>query len=168
MRLFWDYLGLCFFKNNPLDLEPSTSFVWRCIAFYLASGTIVEANISDPADGSLEVAMRAIVAVTLIVSTVLILKKWPRFLQLLTAIFMCENFIMTLGIGAEILDYFLQRTPYEQVSLYIGGALILWYMAILAYILRQMFEYNNTASLIMAFAYFALTYGGPFLVMEVI
>lgn len=168
MQLLLDYLALCFFKNDPLELEPHKSFIWRSIVFYLISGTIVEANISDPADGSLEVAMRAVVALTLITGSVLFLKQWSRFAQLLTAIFVCENFIMTLGIGTEIIDYYLQRTPYEQVSLYIGGALIIWYILILAYILRQMFAYNFTASSILALGYFALTYGAPFLVMEVI
>ncbi len=168
MKLLLDYLALCFFEKNPIDFEPPKSFVWKCIAFYLVSGTIVEANISDPADGSLEVAMRAVVAVLLIIGSVLLLKQWHRFIQLLTAIFMCENFMMTLGIGAEILDYFLQRTPYEYLSWYIGGALILWYLVILAYVIRQMFPYNFSASAILAFSYFSMTYGLPFLVMEVI
>ncbi|NOT86541.1 MAG: hypothetical protein HOP02_17550 [Methylococcaceae bacterium] len=168
MKLLLDYIALCFFINNPNDLEPSKSFVWKCIAFYLISGSIVEGLISDPADGSLEVAMRAIVAVTLIVLMVVVLKQWPRFIQLLTAIFMCENFIMTLGIATEVLDHYLQRTPYENIPLYIGGLLILWYIAILGYIIRQMFEYNLLASLILAFWYFGLAYGLPFLVMEVL
>lgn len=142
--------------------------MWKCVAFYLISGTIVEGLISDPADGSLEVAMRAVMALCLIVAMVFTLKQWPRFVQLLTAIFMCENFIMTLGIGTEILDYYLQRTPYEDVSLYLGGALILWYIAILGYVIRQMFAYNRLASVILAFCYFGLTYGLPFLAMEVI
>ncbi len=168
MKLLIQYLQLCFFDKNPNDFEPPKSFVWKCIAFYLVSGTIVEANISDPADGSLEVAMRAIVALILISGSVLMLKQWSRLVQLLTAIFMCENFIMTLGIIAEIIDYFLQRTPYEYVSWYLGGALILWYLAILAYVIRQMFAYNFSASAVLAFSYFSLTYGAPFLFMEVI
>lgn len=168
MKLLLQYLLLCFFEKNPNDFDPPKSFVWKCIIFYFLSGFIVEANISDPADGSLEVAMRAIVAVVLITGIVLLLKLWPRFIQLLTAIFVCENFIMTLGIGTEILDHFLQRTEYEYISWYLGGALILWYLAILAYIMRRMFDYNNAASIILAFGYFSLTYGGPFLLMEVI
>jgi hypothetical protein len=168
MKLLLDYIALCFFINNPNDLEPSKGFVWKCVAFYLVSGSIVEGLISDPADGSLEVAMRTIMAVTLISVMVFALKQWSRFTQLLTAIFMCENFIMTLGIATEILDHYLQRTQYEYISWYLGGALILWYIIILGYIIRQMFEYNLAASVILAFGYFSLTYGLPFLVMEVI
>ncbi len=168
MKLLLDYLALCFFANNPNDLVPSKAFVWKSIAFYLVSGIIVEANISDPADATLEVAMRAVVATMLIVTLLLMLKQWPKFNQLLTAIFICENFIMTLGIAVEVLDHFLYKTQYEDIPLYLGGALIAWYLIILAYILRQMFSVKVFASLLMAVGYFSLTYGAPFLFMEVL
>ncbi|WP_411727090.1 hypothetical protein [Methyloglobulus sp.] len=43
--------------------------------------------------------------------------------------FVCENFIATLGIGTEILDVFLQRTEYEEIPIYLGIALIIWQLA---------------------------------------
>jgi hypothetical protein len=168
MKLLLDYIALCFFINNPNDLEPSKSFVWKCVAFYLLSGIIVEANISDPADATLEVAMRAIVAVLLIMALLVAIKQWPKYTQLLTAIFICENLIMTLGIGVEILDFFVHKTKYVDLPLYLGGILIGWYLAILAYILRQMFSFERFTSLILSVGYFTLTYGGPFLFMEVL
>lgn len=168
MKLLFDYLALCFFVNNPNDLEPSKVFVWRCIAFYLVSGIIVEANISDPADATLEVAMRAIMAVSLISILLLKLKKWPQYAQLLTAIFVCENFMMTLGIGVEVLDVFVQKTPYKEWPMYLGGGLIVWYLLSVAYILRQMFAFDNLVSMLWAVFYFSITYGAPFLFMEVI
>ncbi|MCX7089362.1 MAG: hypothetical protein NTV00_15090 [Methylococcales bacterium] len=168
MKLLLEYLALCFFINNPNDLEPSKAFVWRCIAFYLVSGIIVEANISDPADATLEVAARALMAVSLISVLLLALKKWPQYSQLLTAIFICENLIMTIGIGVEVLDVVLHKTEYKDVPLYLGGILIVWYLMIVAYILRQMFSFKTWVSLVWAFFYFTLTYGLPFLFMEVI
>lgn len=168
MKLLLDYIALCFFTNNPNELQPHKTFVWQSIGFYLLSGIIVEANISDPADATLEVGMRAIVAVCLITSLLVLRKQWPLFTQLLTAIFICENVMMTLGIGVELFDYFVQRTPYEDIPMYLGGILIAWYLAVVAYILRQMFSYALIKSLSLALAYFMLTYGGPFLVMEVI
>jgi hypothetical protein len=168
MKLLLGYIALCFFINNPNDLEPSKPFVWKSVAFYLLSGIIVEANISDPADATLEVAMRALMAVVLISTLLLSLKQWPQFNQLLTAIFICENLIMTIGIGVEILDYFVQRTDYKDIPLYLGGVLIVWYLTIVAYILRQMFAFKLFVSITLAFLYFTLTYGGPFLFMEVL
>lgn len=168
MKLLLEYIALCFFINNPNDLEPPKSFVWKSVGFYVLSGIIVEANIGDAPDATLEVAMRAIVATSLITLLLLIIKQWSKFTQLLTAIFICENVMMTLGIVLEILDLFLHKTPYKDLPLYLGGVLIVWYLFVLAYILRQMFSFEIFVSILMATGYFILTYGAPFLVMEVI
>lgn len=168
MALLIQYLKLCWFINNPVDMHPSTSFLWKCVAFYLISGIIVEGLISDPADGTLEVSMRVIVALSLISMLLLFIKKWSLYKQLLTAIFMCENFIVTLGIGTEVLDLFLHRTEYKEVPMYLGVMLIFWYLAIISYVLRRIFTFNKGICFGLAFFYFAATYGGPFLVMEVL
>lgn len=168
MSLFIQYLQLCWFTNNPVDLHPSSSFLWKCVVFYMVSGIIVEANISDPADATLEVAMRTVVALSLLSVLVLINKKKPLFMQLMIAVFICENVIVTLGIGVEIYDVFVKGTVYEEYPTYLGVLLIFWYMAILSYIFRQVFSFKMPSSIISAVFYFLLTYGGPFLVMEVI
>ena len=138
------------------------------MSFYLVSGIIVEANISDPADATLEVAMRTIVALSLLSALVLMTNKRSLFMQLLIAVFICENVMMTLGIGVEIYDVFVKGTKYEEYPTYLGVILIAWYMAILSYIFRQVFSFKMGSSVISAFFYFLLTYGAPFLVMEVI
>ncbi len=168
MSLLTSYLRLCWFQNNPTELHPPQSFLWKCIGFYLASGIVVEANISDPADATLEVAMRAVVALTLLSCLVFFTKNSPLFKQLLAGVFMCENFIMTLGIGVEIYDAFVQGTEYEEYPTYLGVFLILWYMANISYVFKQVFDFRTYSSIGLAVVYFALTYGGPFLVMEVI
>jgi hypothetical protein len=99
MSLLFKYLGSCWFINNPSELVPSKSFMWKTVAFYLISGMIVEGLISDPADGTIEVVLRTIMAFTTIASLLVVSKQWHFMNQLFTAIFVCENFIMTLAIG---------------------------------------------------------------------
>ena len=77
----------------------------KTVVFYLISGIIVEGLIADPADGTLEVSLRTIMAFSSIATLLLIIKKWHYFNQLFTAIFVCENFIMTLAIATEALDF---------------------------------------------------------------
>ena len=168
MSLFIHYLQLCWFRNDPTELQPSPSFLWKCVLFYLASGIVVEANISDPADATLEVGMRAIVAVSLLSALTAFTQKLPLFKQLLAAVFMCENFMMTLGIAVEIYDAFVQGTDYEEYPMYLGGLLIVWYLAIISYVFKHVFSFRLFSSIGLAVVYFALTYGGPFLVMEVL
>lgn len=170
MSLLIKYLALCWFINNPADLVPSKSFMWKTVAFYLVSGIIVEGLISDPADGTLEVLLRTIMAFSSIATLLFIIKKWQYFNQLFTAIFVCENFIMTLAIATEALDFVMvmNREEYrEEISISLGVLLVGWYLAIVSYILRQLFSYKTSVSVILAFSYFVLTYGLPMLFMDI-
>ena len=81
--------------------------MWKAVIFYLISGIIVEGLIADPADGTLEVSLRAIMAFSSIATYLLIFKKWQYFNQMFTAIFICENFIMTLATMTEGLYFYL-------------------------------------------------------------
>jgi hypothetical protein len=170
MNLLINYLSLCWFKNNPIELFPSKSFMWKAVAFYLVSGIIVESLISDPADGSLEVALRTIMAFSSIATYLVIFKKWQYFNQIYIAIFICENFIMTLATLTEGLYFWLVMKHYqyaEEVSIGIGVLLVGWYIAIVSYILRQAFMTKMSISVILAFSYFVLTYGLPMMFMDI-
>jgi hypothetical protein len=99
-----------------------------------------------------------------------IFKKWQYFNQLYIAIFVCENFIMTLATVTEGL-YFLMVMNHqeyaEEISIGIGALLVVWYIAIVSYILRQAFETKMSVSVILAISYFVLTYGIPMLFMDI-
>jgi hypothetical protein len=168
MTLLKQYLLLCFFKNEPTDLEPSRSFILRCVAFYLVSGIIIEGLISDPVSATIEVSLRTVIAFSLLAILAAIKKKWFVFVQLLTAIFICENFIITLGISTEILDGVMESTNYAAFPFFLGILLLVWYLAIVAYIFRRVFSFTKLHSAGLSFVYFCSTYGVPFLVMELL
>lgn len=170
MSLLLKYLGSCWFINNPSELVPSKSFMWKTVAFYLISGMIVEGLISDPADGTIEVVLRTIMAFSTIACLLVVSKQWHFMNQLFTAIFVCENFIMTLAIGAEVLDLVMvmQHVEYrEEVSIGLAVFLVIWYISIVSYIFRQFFAYGMGRSVVFAFSYFVLTYGLPMLFMDI-
>lgn len=170
MRLLVKYLALCWFINNPADLVPPKSFMWKTVVFYLISGMIVEGLIADPADGTLEVLLRTVMAFSSIATLLLVVKKWQYFNQLFTAIFVCENFIMTLAVAAEALDFWMvmNKEEYrEEISIGLAVLLVGWYLAIVSYIFRQFFLYKTTLSVILAFSYFVLTYGIPMFIMDI-
>jgi hypothetical protein len=170
MDLLFKYLALCFFINNPADLIPPKSFMWKNVLFYLVSGMIVEGLISDPADGTLEVVLRTIMAFSTVGVILLVQKKWYYYNQLYTAIFVCENFIMTLATATEGL-YHLMIIKHidraEEFSIGLGIVLVLWYIVIISYIFRQLLEFKMSNSMIMAFSYFVLTYGIPMMFMDI-
>ncbi len=170
MKLLLKYLALCFFVNNPADLVPPASFMWKNVIFYLVSGCIVEGLIADPADGSLEVFLRAIMAFSTVATLLLVTKKWHYYNQLYTAIFVCENFIMTLATATEGLYFWLvmaHNENAEEISISLGFFLVGWYIAIVSYIFRQMLLFRMSVSIITAFGYFILTYGIPMMAMDI-
>jgi hypothetical protein len=166
MQLLKEYLSLCFFKNNPLDLHPSPQFVWKNLLFYLGIGTLVEANISDVVDGTIEIVVEAIITVLLIFILLFFTKKLNLFIQLLTALIVCENFILFLGVITEILDVVLQQTRYAGVPIVLGVDLAIWFIAIVAYLLRQMFLFKTIKSVSLATFYCVFTVVGAFLFTE--
>ncbi len=149
---------------------PPNSFMWKNVAFYLISGCIVEGLIADPADGSLEVFLRTIMAFSTVATLLFLTKKWYFYNRLYTAIFVCENFIMTLATVTEGLYFFMimeHLENAEEISIAIGVALVLWYIAIVSYIFRQMLLFPMTKSVLTAFSYFVLTYGLPMMFMDI-
>jgi hypothetical protein len=170
MKLLIEYLGLCFFTNNPADMVPPKSFMWKNVIFYLVSGMIVEGLISDPADGTLEVVLRTVMAFSTVGVILIVQKKWHYYNQLYTAIFLCENFIMTLATATEGLYFWLVMTHYEEaeeLSIAIGFGLVIWYIAIISYIFRQLLDFRMSTSIMLAFSYFVLTYGIPMMFMDI-
>jgi hypothetical protein len=114
------------------------------------------------------VALRAMMAPSLLAVLVFINRVKPLFNQLMIAVFICENVIVTLGIGLEIVDVFVQATAYENVPTILGVVLLLWYLAIVSYIFRKVFNYKILKSSLYSLIYFLSTYGVPFMFMELL
>ncbi|MDD1621988.1 MAG: hypothetical protein LUQ11_10955 [Methylococcaceae bacterium] len=170
MNLLLKYLSSCWFLHDPSELTPTKSFMWKNVTFYFISGCIVEGLIADPADGTLEVMGRTIMAFTTVALLLLKEKKWQFYSRLYTSIFVCENLIMTLAVLAEILDFWLvmNHKPHrEEIGIGLAVFLVAWYIAIVSYIFRRFFAYKTSVSILFAFAYFVMTYGIPMLLMDI-
>ena len=105
-----------------------------------------------------------------IATYLLIFRKWQYFNQMYTAIFICENFMMTLATMTEGLYFYMVMKHYEnaeEISIAIGAVLVVWYIAVVSYILRQSFMTKMSVSVILAVSYFVLTYGLPMLFMDI-
>ncbi|MCK4492725.1 MAG: hypothetical protein KAU26_01600 [Methylococcales bacterium] len=169
MATLFRYLSLTVFKGHPADLIPSKAFMRNNVIYYFLSGWLVEGLIADPAEGFLEVVLRMIMAFSLISIFLLITKKWSLFNQLFISIFVGENLIMTLATATEALEFWMtmQHIEYgELITIGLATLLVMWYLCIVAYILRKFFHYDVKVSLIFATSYFVLTYGIPMMFMD--
>lgn len=157
-----DYLQLCWFNGYPEELPADRKFLWLNLGFYLLLGLFIQANVSDPVEAFIQIFIEIII--TLIFISVILIKDegWYNFERFLTAILVCENFIYILALPLAFWYIFAKGTDFAIYPIYMGGALIVWSMAIIAYLLKELFNYTWKASISVSVLYFFLTYFGSF------
>lgn len=166
--LLTTYLKSCLFWGNPTDIETSISFTRKNILFYIVLGTIVKSNISDPVQASIEMVLRIIVTLIFISSTLYWTKQLPIFLNLLTAVIVCENFFMTLSGGKELLTLFSLFPGWEVMTNYLGWAFLAWHVSVLVYILKKALSLEFLINFLFAASYYGMMSYGTALSMEVL
>ncbi len=177
MKLLLDYLALCWFKNDPVELVPEKAFTQKVIIFFLISSSIIEGFIAEY-EGVMEAWLRAVMATLFIATLVWRMKQWRYFQRLLTAIFICEDVIVPLAAITDggLYHYMIvNHVSYGGLTSVVfteivTGAMaflyVLWYLLVVAYILRKFFQFDFWTSFILAFSYFVLTYGVPMMLFD--
>ncbi len=157
------YLKNCWFWGNSTDIEPNTSFILKNILYYIILGTLVKSNISDPVEASIEMVMRILVTLIFISSTLYLANKLSLFLNLLSAVIICEIFFMTLTGGNELLTSFSLFPEWEVVTNYWGWIQLTWHVMVLIYILKQALSIDFFVTLLFAASYYGMmSYGAAF------
>ena len=85
-----------------------------------------------------------------------------NFERFLTAILVCENVVYVFALPLAFWFVFAKGTPYGYYPVYIGSALIIWSVVIIAHILKGLFGFDWKISGSLSVLYFILTYFGSF------
>ena len=163
MDEFYKYLKLCFFNAWLEDLPKSTSLLRSALIIYLFSQFFIQVNIGDdPVQAFLETIVETIMTYVFVIVMLLIGKKTSLFLQTYTAFIITENMLFLsvspLLVWFDMINELL--TPY--FTLTVISILIIWCLAILSYVLRQIFIISKFGSLVLAFSYLSVTYVGTY------
>jgi len=161
-----DYIQLCWFSGDPHDLPIDRKFLWINVGLYLLFGLFIQANISDPIEAFFQVILE--IVITLIFMAIIVYKKeegFYNFERFLTAILVCENFIYVLGIPLAFWFIFAKGSATEIFPIYIVAILIFWSLAIIAYLLKELYEFNWQVSISLSLLYFLLTYLGSMVLL---
>lgn len=153
------YLPLCWFRHNPLELTRSASFFKQNLIFYYLIEYFLQANMTDdPFESFYEVTIETVLTLLFIGLTMFFNKTLYGFVQVATAMMLCANvvalFIIPVMIWLTVSD--------DPLSYYILFALISWDFALVTYIFKKVIEINVFASLTLALLYFITTYLGAF------
>jgi hypothetical protein len=153
------YLPLCWFRHNPLELTRSAGFFRQNLIFYFLIQYFLQANMTDdPFESFYEVTIETGLTLLFIGLMMFFNKTLYGFLQVTTAMMLCAN-VVALFIIPVIIWVTVSEDP---LSYYLLFALIFWDFALVTYIFKKVIEVNILASIILALLYFVTTYLGAF------
>jgi hypothetical protein len=165
METIREYLALCWFQNDPLELPRSVSLFKSSLLIYFIVGYLLQANmIDDPFEAFYEVSLQ-IVFMLLFIGIVLLLNKTLYvYLQVTTAFIFCANVISVF-----IVPVMVWLTISEDLySYYLLFLLLGWYYLIVTYVVKYTLIINVPASLVLAIIYFTVTYWGAFALAQIL
>jgi hypothetical protein len=97
------YLPLCWFKHNPLELTKSMGFFKQNLLFYFIVEYFMQANMTDdPFESFTEVTIETLLTFLFIGFILSLNKTFYAFIQVTTAILVCANIVSLFVIPVLI------------------------------------------------------------------
>ena len=159
VEILRQYLPLCWFKHNPLELTRSMSFFKQNLLFYFIVEYFMQANMTDdPFESFTEVSIQTLLTLMFIGFILRLNKTLYAYIQVTTAILICANIVSLF-----VIPVLIWLTISENIlSYYSLGLLFVWEFTVMAYIFRKILSINPAASLVLSVLYFTVTYLGAF------
>ncbi len=164
MEILKQYLPLCWFKNNPLQLPSSVTFFQKNLFVYFIIEFFTQANMIPPLEAFFEVSAETLLTLLFILIVLSLNKTMHNYMQVASAILVGENIVAILGVPVIV---WLTIT-HDWLSYVFLFGLILWDFALVTYIMKKVLSIDLVAGLVVSFFYFATTYGAAYLLTLVI
>jgi hypothetical protein len=165
IEIIRQYLPLCWFRHNPLELTRSMSFFKQNLLFYFIVEYFMQANMTDdPFESFTEVSIQTLLTLMSIGFILHINKTLYAYIQVTTAILVCANVVSLFVIPVLI----WLTVNEDLLSYYSLGLLLIWEFTVIAYIFRKIMSINVAASLALSVLYFTVTYLGAFAIGQVL
>ncbi len=141
-----------------MDLPRSiTFFRWNLFIYYLVE-LFLQTNMIDPWEAFVEVTLETILTLGFVALMMILNRNFQCYLQVATSVLVCENLIAVFAIPTMV---WLTVTD-DLLSYITFGALILWDVTLVTYIIKKVLNINTFASLAVSCIYFICTYGGAY------
>lgn len=159
------YLRLCWFDINPLDLEKSTGFFKLNILFYEIVQYFLQTNMTDdPFESFVEVILELLLILIFLAVILFFDKMIKVYIKFTTAILFCTNTLSLLFIPI-IVWLTVNNDP---LSYYTMVLLFLWLYSLITYIIKTALNINYFASIALSLLYFITVYGGAIAIGQLI
>lgn len=165
IEILRQYLPLCWFRHNPLELTRSMSFFQQNLLFYFIVEYFMQANMTDdPFESFTEVSIETLLTLIFIGLILRLNKTLYAYIQVTTSILVCANIISLFVIPVLI----WLTVSEDLLSYYSLGLLFIWELTVIAYIFRKTLAINIAASLALSVFYFTVAYLGAFAIGQLL
>jgi len=152
-----NYLPLCWFQNNPLELLRSVDFLKHNLVVYFVIEFFVQANLTDdPIESFVEVTLEVLFTLLFMGLMLYLNKALYAFVQVVTAFLFCSNVVSIFVIPVLVWLTISENI----VSYYFVALLLLWDFALATYLIKRVLMLNLPASIALSIVYMAITYAG--------
>lgn len=155
METFKQYLPLCWFSANPLDLPRSVRFLQQNLWFYFGLELFIQINMIDDIEAFFEVTLETGLTMSFAAIILLLNKSMHAYVQVTSSILFCENvvavFVLPVMLWLTVTD--------SEISYLLMLLLIIWDFSLVSYVCKRVLGINKAAACVMAFFYFCYTYG---------
>jgi len=159
MEILKQYLPICWFKNNPLQLPSSLLFFKQNLAFYFIVEFFTQANMISPFEAFFEVTAETLFTLLFIFLVLTLNKTMHTYVQVASAVLVSENVVAIFGVPVIV----WLTVTHDWLSYTVMALLIAWDFALITYIMKKVLAVDLLASLIVSFIYFIATYGAAYM-----
>jgi hypothetical protein len=153
------YLQLCWFNANPLELKRSVGFFRHNLVFYFAIEFLMQANMTDdPVESFYEVGIETLLTLIYIGIILAFNKSLYGYIQVASAFLLCQNVVAVSIIPVLVWLTITENT----LSYYVLALLLMWIFALITYIIKRVLAINLPAGLTLSVFYFIFAYFGAF------
>ncbi len=165
IEILRQYLPLCWFKHNPLELTRSMSFFKENLLFYFIVEYFMQTNMTDdPFESFTEVTIQTLLTLLFIGFILRLNKTLYAYIQVTTSILVCANIISIF-----VIPVLIWLTVNDDIlSYYCLALLFIWEFTVISYIFRKSLAINPAASLALSVFYFTATYLGAFALGQIL
>lgn len=164
MEQIKEYISLCWLKGDLDEMSESIPTFRNALIFYTVVAVFLQINaIGGFIEAFILVGFEIVLTFAFILAFLYFTKAMDQFWHVLTAYFICQDFILIFSVPLLI-----WVTISENAWAYYTLAIVmLWAVAVFAYINNQITTSGSFVSAMLSLAFFVTVYGGGFLLLLV-
>lgn len=161
MEQLKQYISLCWFKGSLDEMPESMPLFRNALIFYTVVGIFVITNMTGFIEAVIEVFLEIFLIFLFLAIVLFFTKDLKRYWKVMTSYLITQGFISIFALPLLI----WATVTEESWAYYCLAVVMLWGVAIIAYINNQVISLGAFPSFLLSLTFYLGVYGGAFVLM---